>query len=136
MLWCMEWVTVLDAALVVRTSKCQKLSWIWGKEEGEGGGGDKKRVGGRRRRNGEGEDEREEEKEDVYKSDFPGKALDQYSSFLGLEISHSREDEEGRGYLECIHIYPQPSFGNLIQPCTQLQTLNHLNSHKQGFGKH
>lgn len=56
--------------------------------------------------------------------------------FLGLEISRSREDEEGRGYLECIHVYPQPSFGNLIQPCTQLQTLNHLNSHKQGFGKH
>lgn len=66
MLWCMEWVTVLDAALVVRASKRQELSWIWGKEEGGGGGGGRRRESGEEDKgNGEDEDEREEEKEDV-----------------------------------------------------------------------
>lgn len=64
MLWCVEWVTVLDAALVVRASKRQELSWIWGKEEG-GGGGRRRESGEEDKGNGEDEDEREEEKKDV-----------------------------------------------------------------------
>ena len=134
MLWCVEWVTVLDAALVVRASKRQELSWIWGKEEEEGG----ERVGKKIKGMGRMEMRERKRKKMFDKSfitDFPGRALDQYSSFLGLEISvqekKKKEEVTWSVFMSTHNLHLETLF--ITYPTTNPESLN---SHKQGFGKH